>query len=212
MSGMSCIVTPDLAGYVRMSDLPSAVAANAPVRSVNAATGDVTLTIPNTTGLATTTAVGSAIAALAPATAPPAVADASVLGTSSTYARADHTHVSSVFKAVKVTTDSSGTVTWSYPANFFLAAPVIELTVEDSGSQAFIPKITSNTAAGGSAKIIASQILPSLTPLSVSAILTGVIAGVNAIVSAMTGYNVFGGSVPVGTKVHIFAAKATVVP
>lgn len=125
--------------------------------------------------------------------APPPVNSTGSAGTSTQYARADHTHVSSVFKAIKSTTDATGTVSWTYPAGFFPDPPVVEITVETASGQPMVALITSNTASGGTAQVLRAQTLPaSLTLLS-----------------GLVSFNVFGGTVPVGTKVHVFAGRAT---
>lgn len=128
----------------------------------------------------------------APATgAPPAIGDANVKGTAVRYAREDHTHLSSVFRAIKPT-EADGTVSWTYPTAF-AAAPVVQLTVEAGTGQPYSVLITSNTATSGSAKVLRAQTLPSTIGL----------------LTALQNFNIFGGTVAAGINVHVYAAKAS---
>lgn len=63
--------------------------------------------------------------------APPAVSDASMMGTTSPYARADHTHASKVRKQ-RVTGVNATTFVWTYPSPFSTGAiPIVQGIAED---------------------------------------------------------------------------------
>lgn len=129
-------------------------------------------------------------------TAPPPVNATGAAGNAEEYARADHTHVSSILKVVKAT-DANGVVSWDFPdvngKAAFAAPPVIQVTVETASGQPYLPLITSKTAANVTIKVLRAQALPSNL---VAALVGGI-------------FNVFGGAVPAGVPVHIYAAKAT---
>lgn len=81
--------------------------------------------------------VSSAISALSipqPATAaPPSVADSSVLGTSSLYALANHTHASKVRK-IRMQTAADGSLTWTFSPPFAAGVTPIVLAVAEAAS------------------------------------------------------------------------------
>lgn len=126
----------------------------------------------------------------APATvAPPAVGDNSLQGSSAQWARADHTHRSSVQRVV-LPTQSDGTVNWTFPVAYD-QAPSVQVTVETTSGQPYVPLVTGRTTTGVTIKVLRAQTLPaSLTLLS-----------------ALVSFNIFGGTVPAGVNVHIWAAK-----
>ena len=145
--------------------------------------------MPDVSGGAGVTAAD--IAANMASNAPPPVNANGAVGVSARIAREDHTHISSVFKAVKQT-NASGVVTWVYPTAFD-NPPVVQITIETGSGQPMVALITSNTATGGSAQVLRAQTLPANLTL----------------LTALVSFNIFGGTVGAGTNVHVYAAKAS---
>jgi len=71
-------------------------------------------------------------------TAPPAVADASAAGVAAPYARADHTHLSSVQGQRVAFNFVNGVATWVFPIPYAAGiVPVVETTVETPEGAAY---------------------------------------------------------------------------
>lgn len=122
---------------------------------------------------------------------PPPVNATGSAGSATEYARADHTHVSSILKTVQ-STDASGLVQITYQMPFS-APPVVQVTVETASGQPYLALITSNTATALTVKVLRAQTLPSVL----------------GTLGALLSFNVFGGTVGAGVPVHIYAAKPT---
>lgn len=165
-------------------------------------------------GKADAVAVSTALAGKADTTAvpvpstapPPAEAVTAAPGAMSPYARGDHVHprlTSSTGNTAAAPTShvigSSGTATIAFTRSFTLPpAPVFTEVPPASSSMSAQPaifRVESWTVSAGlytgcTVRCWRTQTLPTL--LTVTGILTAVITGINAIVSALTGFNPFG--------------------
>jgi len=126
------------------------------------------------------------------------------------FALEDHQHrrpLSSTY--VTLASDGKATATFS---RTFVNKPTLNLTETDAAESAQPLTLrgqswvldTNGLYIGVVIKGMRSQTLPPIGQLSVSALLTAVVAGVNAIATALGGFNVFGGSVT-GAVVSVIA-------
>lgn len=116
-------------------------------------------------------------------------------GAQSTMSRGDHQHPR-LSATANGTLDSNGEAVITFTRTFSLKPAVAILLIESSENMPIFFKVKSWTTSGTDyigciIKGYRGQSLPSLSV--VSGILTAVITGVNAIVSALTGFNVFNG-------------------
>lgn len=140
--------------------------------------------------------------------APKAESTSPAIGSDMKYAREDHQHPrlsSTTIGAIA----SNGTATVSFTRTF-PSAPGMVITeipgtappqtmpatfkVESWVREAMTPT-PSGAYTGAVIRAWRSQVLPTQTALSLTALLTGVIAGVNTLIASLTGFNVFGASV-----------------
>lgn len=116
-------------------------------------------------------------------------------GTAGKASRMDHTHPTISWRG-RVTLAADGTSPVTY-GRTFSAAPVIQLTaINPSGGTVTLEVITDTIVdglyVGCTVKGSRAQPLPVMA--QVSGLLTAVITGVNGLVTALTGFNVFGGN------------------
>lgn len=114
------------------------------------------------------------------------------------------------------TLSADGTVTHSF-SRTFVNKPGINITETDAaGNQPLVCVVQSWVQDGNGAytgcviKGYRSTILPMLSPVSTLAILSGVITGVNAINTALSAFNLFGGSAAGATVSVIAIARSDV--
>lgn len=147
-------------------------------------------------------AAALAVVPVASGATPPATALDGNKGTSSDYARADHTHAARVQRTV-LTTANDGTLTWTYARPIVCAAgkvPPISFMVENTGtpvtvqitSRAMTTDGTNDTHTAVSIKAQRSRMLPA-TLLSITALIS---------------FDVFGATAG-ATKVNLWAADPT---
>lgn len=142
-------------------------------------------------------------------TMPASVALNGLQGTSTTYARSDHTHAARVQRKI-VTLDSNGLATWTF-AKPFTAEPSLQYMVFQSSGEPIVVEAQSWVMSGSdyigvNIKAYRSRALPTLTALSGGlTLITQVITGVNTLITALTGFNIFGGGSLTGVKVHLSA-------
>ena len=117
--------------------------------------------------------------------APPAVGAASQIGSSSMYARGDHTHKSSVQCKVGVT-DANGQVAVTWDIGFFAASPnIMGMAVMDSAGSAYTVTPMTVTATGATFQV------RKLTPLPASIVTLTVLASYNTAPIAPAGLTLF---------------------
>ena len=122
---------------------------------------------------------------------PPAALASSSIGTSTQFARADHTHDVKVLRAI-VTTGSDGTAVWNFVKNFS-QPPIMSYMVQDVITPCIV-QISSVTVSSVTVKLYRSQMLPSSLTL----------------LSSLVSYNIFGATNNIaGINIHLFAAERT---
>lgn len=131
-------------------------------------------------------------------------------GSVTRYALEDHQHPR-LTSTTYATLASDGTATLAFSRTFANKPGVVMTEVDAAGKQPLVCSVQSWVQDGDgryTGCIIRgqrAQMLPTINPLAGTiALLTGVISGVNTLVSALTGYNVFGGGV-VGASVSVIA-------
>lgn len=208
---------PDVSGLATrqaVSDLASRIpdtSGLATQQSVNS----LAARIPDTSGLASRTQLQSlsdtvsAISVPSAATATPvAVAPEGQSGTSVRYAREDHTHAARVQRKI-LTLDTNGQAVWTFDRPFANMPVLNYMVFQDAGNGLIIVEAnewvrgSNNTYAGVRITGRRHQRLPLLA--TVTGILTAVITGVNALVTALSGFDVFGGGNLNGVRVHMSA-------
>lgn len=124
-------------------------------------------------------------------------------GSMNTATRADHVHPR-LTSTASGTLNAAGEATITFTRTFPMKPAVIITPVESAEAQPLVFKVKAWLNEGGTAwqpgqafggcviKGYRSQALPAIS--SVSGLLTAVITGVNALVSALSNFNVFGGS------------------
>lgn len=134
-------------------------------------------------------------------------ATAATAGASEAASRGDHQHPR-LTSSTRVQLDASGNATVTYTRSF-AAKPAIVLTaINPSGAQVVL-EVISDTMTGGvytGCVIKGSRARPLPTLNAVSGLLTAVITGVNDLVTALTGFNIFGGSAA-GVEVSVVAIQ-----
>lgn len=205
---------PDVSNLATSASV-SALSARIPDVSNLATAASVTALsarIPDVSGLAAKSQVDTlsqAVAAIKvpdPATSSPPPTDlVQKMGTSTRYAREDHTHKARVKRNV-VTIAANGYATWTF-SEPFENIPVIAHMVQETAGLNRVNVIVTDVSKT-SVTIYADRLknLPVIQP--VSGILTAVITGVNSIVTALSGLNLSGGSAQ-GAKVNLYAAEPT---
>lgn len=189
------------------------------VGTVNDLQGKVWKGIPNTPDpkiTALETAVGglqTAVTNIPTSPTPSDVIPASVAvnglqGASSTYSRSDHTHAARVQRKI-VTLDTNGLATWTFTKPF-LSEPSLQYMVFQSTGDPIVVEaqgwvMDGTTYVGVTIKGSRSQRVATIQPLNALAILGVVTTGVNTLVTALSGFNPFGGSNLTGVKVHLSA-------
>lgn len=151
-----------------------------------------------------------------PANTPPSSeALAGVAGADTDYARADHQHPR-LTSTTYATLNAQGQATVTF-SRTFVNKPGLNLAETDA-TIAMQPLVLRGLAwvtdaqgryVGVTIQGSRAQMLPTLNP--VSGILSGVITGTNALVSALTGFNIFGGSAA-GATVSVIAVGRSDVP
>lgn len=146
------------------------------------------------------TAKAQAIAAIPPlaSTTPAPEMTGGSPGAAMAVPRADHAHPRLTSTTGPHTLDASGKVTVLFTRTFTKAPGLAFTRITDTDTQdrdvtlqaSYI--ITANLYVGVIVRGRKSAVLPTLTSLSVGALLSGVITGVNAIVTALSGFDVFG--------------------
>lgn len=127
--------------------------------------------------------------------APKSEAGAPQAGTGMKASRMDHTHPTISWRG-RVTLAADGTSPVIYGRSFS-AAPVIQLTAINPSGGTVTLEVIADTVVDGlyvgcTVKGSRAQSLPIIA--QVSGLLTAVITGVNGLVTALTGFNVFGGN------------------
>ncbi|SFV06022.1 hypothetical protein SAMN02799631_04338 [Methylobacterium sp. 174MFSha1.1] len=165
---------------------------------------DVPPALPDMSGYATTQAVQSAISAMpAPGTAtPPATALDGTPGTSTLYARADHTHAARVQRTV-LTTLADGTATWTFARPIAVPTgrlPPIAYMVEDTGTPVVV-QITGRT-------MTTDGTMDTHTAVAIRAQRARTLPAALTVLTALVGFDIFGGSAS-GVRVNVWAADPT---
>lgn len=169
--------------------------------------------IPDTSGLAPKSSVQSiadridAIKVPEAATnAPPKTDLVEQAGSSTKYAREDHTHKARIKRAT-VTIGADGFATWTF-SEPFASVPVISHMVQDAKGASRV-NVTIINVSTTSVVVYADRLrtLPIIQP--VAGLLTAVITGVNSLVTALSGFDLSGGPAATGVKVHLMAAEPT---
>jgi len=209
---------PDVSNLATSASV-SALSARIPDVSNLATAASVTALsarIPDVSGLAAKSQVDTlsqAVAAIKvpdPATSsPPATDLVQNMGMSTRYAREDHTHKARIKRAI-VTIGADGTAKWDFAEPFATVPIVTHMVQESSGANRVNVIITSVSATSVTVYADRMRNLPVLQQMQggLLATLTQVITGVNALVTALSGYNLSGGSAT-GVKVHLYAAEPT---
>lgn len=208
---------PDVSGLATrqsVSDLASRIPDTSALATRQSVT-DLASRIPDTSGLASRTQVQSlsdtvsAIRVPAPSeTTPPAVTPESAIGTSALFARADHTHAARVQRKI-VTLDTNGQAVWTFDRPFANMPVMNYMVFQDAGNGLVVVEANewlrgaNNSYTGVRITGRRHQRLPLMQ--TVTGILTAVITGVNALVTALSGFDVFGGGNTNGVRVHLSA-------
>lgn len=126
----------------------------------------------------------------------------------SQFAQMGHSHPR-LTSTTLATLAANGTATVMFTRTFANKPGVVMTEIDASATQPLIMVVQSfvqsgTTYTGCVIKGYRSQPLPSQSQLSVSSLLTGVISGVNALASTLTGFNVLGGSAA-GASVSVIA-------
>lgn len=113
-------------------------------------------------------------------------------GGGGTAARDDHQHTR-ITSSTRVTLDGSGVASVTYTRTY-PTKPGVSLIAINPAGQPIVLEVVSDTFVGGVytgcvIKGSRSRVLPVIEP--VSGLLTAVITGVNSLVTALTGYNIF---------------------
>lgn len=115
------------------------------------------------------------------------------------YALEDHQHPR-LTSTTYATLANDGTATVTFTRSFANKPGVVMTETDANGMQPLVVVVQSwvrdanGAYVGAVVKGYRSTLLPVLAPMSATAVLSGVIAGVNAINSALSNLNVFGGS------------------
>jgi len=147
------------------------------------------------------TAIQSRMPAAGTAT-PPATAIDSATGSSSAYARADHTHAARVQRTV-LTTATDGTATWTFARPIVVAAgklPPIAYMVEDTGSPVVVQIVARASTSDGTND--------THTAITVKAQRSRTLPAVLVSLASLLSFDVFG-TVANGVKVNLWAADPT---
>lgn len=138
-------------------------------------------------------------------TTPASVAVNGLQGTSTTYARSDHTHAARVQRKI-VTLDANGLATWTFTRPFTTMPSLQYMVFQASGEPIIVEAqswvMSGSDYVGVNIKAYRSRAMPTLTPLTV---VTFVLTGVNQLFALLSGYNVFGGGSLNGVNVHLSA-------
>lgn len=154
--------------------------------------------------------VAQSVQALLSDDAPQPVAVSAAKGSANKAPRVDHTHPARVQRTI-VALDAQGQATWTFGRPFD-AMPSLGYMVFQTAGQPIVVDAsawvmgsgpTAGKYVGVSVRAYRSQNLPIIN--AVSGLLTAVITGVNSLVSALTGFNVFGGGSLIGVQVHLSA-------
>jgi len=188
---------PDLSGLATKTAL-SAVEAKIPV-------------VPDISGLASKTALSTVEGKIpaAATTSPPNTDLVQQVGTSTKFAREDHTHKARVKRAM-VTIGSDGTAKWDFAEPFASIPIVTHMVQETSGQNRVNVIITSISTTSVTVYADRMRNLPVMQQLNSGLLgtLSAVIGGVNGLVTALSGYNLLGGPGSAnGVKVHLYAAE-----
>lgn len=138
----------------------------------------------------------------------PEATTATVGADPSIYALDGHKHPR-LTSTTLATLAADGTSTVMFTRSFSNKPGVVMTEIDASATQPLIMVVQSFVQVGGLftgcvVKGYRSQPLPSQNQLSVASLLTGVISGVNALASTLTGFNVLGGSAA-GASVSVIA-------
>ncbi|BAQ43977.1 hypothetical protein [Methylobacterium aquaticum] len=133
---------------------------------------------------------------------PPATGLDGMLGTSTQYARADHTHAVRVQRVAR-TTAADGTLTWVFARSIVVPSgetPPLAYMVEDTGSPVVV-QVTGRTftTAGGQ---------DTHTAVTVRAQRARTLPATLTVLTALVGYDVFAGGAS-GVRVNLWAADPT---
>lgn len=167
--------------------------------------------VPDISGLASKSAL-STVENKIPAAAtvsPPNTDLVQQPGTSTKYAREDHTHKARVKRAM-VTIGADGTAKWDFAEAFNMTPIVTHMVQETAGQNRVNVIITAVSPTSVTVYADRMRNLPALSqmPNGLLATLTQVITGVNAIATALTGLSLSGGPGSAnGVKVHLYAAE-----
>jgi len=112
-----------------------------------------------------------------------------------------------VVVGARLTTDSSGDVTFTFPTAFS-STPAVQVLPECTSGAPYFPQITAISTTAVTIRLYRGRALPTLTPVS-GVILDDVIDGVNAIVTELTAYNTMNVAVGAGVVVHVYAMRPT---
>lgn len=208
---------PDVSGLATrqsVSDLASRIPDTSGLATQQSVTA-LAAKIPDTSGLASRTqlqslsdTVGAIRVPAASETTPPAVTPESAVGISTLFARADHTHAARVQRKI-LTLDTNGQAVWTFDRPFTNMPVLNYMVFQDAGNGLIIVEAnewvrgSNNTYTGVRITGRRHQRLPVMQ--AVSGILTAVITGVNALVTALSGFDVFGGGNLNGVRVHMSA-------
>jgi hypothetical protein len=124
--------------------------------------------------------------------APKSEAGTATAGTGSKASRMDHTHPPISWRG-RVTLGADGTAVVTFGRSF-ASAPVIQLTVINPTGARVVPEQVNDIKTGAlwtGATISGTRARPLPTMLAVSGLLGAVITGINALVTALSGFNVF---------------------
>jgi len=167
--------------------------------------------IPDISGLASKTAL-STVEGKIPAgstVAPPNTDLVQQVGTSTKFAREDHTHKARIKRAM-VTIGADGTAKWDFAEPFTMIPIVTHMVQETSGQNRVNVIITSISTTSVTVYADRMRNLPVMQQLNSGLIgtVSAVVSGVNGLITSLSGYNLLGGPGSAnGVKVHLYAAE-----
>jgi len=215
---VNAITVPDVSGLATKSALSTVeakipsitgLATNASVSSLSTRIDG--LSIPDVSGLASKTAL-STVEGKIPAAAtvsPPATDLVQQTGTSTKFAREDHTHKARVKRAM-ITIGADGTAKWDFAEPFTMIPIVTHMVQETAGQNRVNVIITSISTTSVTVYADRMRNLPVMQQLNSGLIgtVSAVVSGVNGLITSLSGYNLLGGPGSAnGVKVHLYAAE-----